>query len=137
MSSRTYTRDGGVPVVEGNELIDEIKKSRDLALGVVSHHLIGSPLSGDRRVLAHLAVDKALHVGLQGTIGNGLVIGGVSGVELEVVTSHRVIGVMANRVVVLVRVVPLTTASVIDKLGVPERTVVDHILQISLDAIGT
>lgn len=125
----TYTGHTRVPVVEGGELINKIHKSGDLVLGVVTHDLLGGTQSGDGRVHAHLALDEALQARLQGAIGNGLVVGGVGAVHLKVDTSHRVVRVVDNGVVVLVLAVPLLAVGLIDQLGVPERTAVDNVVQ--------
>jgi hypothetical protein len=121
-----------VPIVESGELINQVNKGGDLILRVVSHNLIGSPLGRDTGVGQHLAVDKALKVGSQRAIGNSLVVRVVSTIHLKIDTSHRVVRVMEDGVVVLVLTVPLLAVGLIDILGVPERAIVDDIIKTML-----
>ena len=125
----TYTRDTRVPVVEGGELINNVHDGGDLALRVVSQDLVSGTLGRDLRVGEHVALDEARQVGGQSAVGNGGIVRAVLSEELEVGTSERVIGIVDDRVVVLVLAGPLGALGVADILQVVERTVVDNVGQ--------
>jgi hypothetical protein len=118
-----------VPVVKGDEFINQVDESGDLTLGVVSHNLLGGTLGRDGRVGGHLALNEALQVRLQGAVGNSLVVRVISSIELKVVTGNGVVRVMKDRVKVLEDTVPLLAVSLIHELGVPEGAIVDNVVQ--------
>lgn len=125
----TYTRDTRVPVVEGGELVNQVDKSGDLVLGVVAHDLLIGHLGIKALVVHQLLLHKAVHAGLQGAAGDGIVAGSVRAVQLHVVTGDRVIGVMFDRVKVLVHAAPLGAAGIAHILRVAEGAVVNHVVQ--------
>jgi hypothetical protein len=118
-----------VPVVEGGELVHQVDQSGDLVLGVVTHDLFVSHLGIKAPVVHQLLLHKAVHGGLQGAAGDGIVAGSVRAVQLHVVTGDRVIRIMFDRVKVLVHAAPLGAAGIAHILGVAEGTIVDNVVQ--------
>lgn len=125
----TYARHTRVPVVKGSEVVNQVREGRDLALRVVTHDLLSGTLGRDARVAVHLALDETLQARGQGAIGDGLVVGSKSAVELEVVTSDSVVRVVQDGIIVLVHIGPLLAVGVVDILGVPEGAVVDNVVE--------
>lgn len=117
-----------MPVVEGGELVNQVDESGDLILGVVAHNLLSSELGGDL-VAISLALNEAIKAGLQAAVGNGSVVGAVLTVELEVDTSDGVVGVVNDRVKVLVLTAQLLAIGLIDGHRVAEGSVVDNVVE--------
>lgn len=126
----TYTGDIRVPVVEGQEVLDEGGHDWNLLFSVVVHDLDGQ--LGDVRDLGAIVVDllsdETVVVGEQGTVGNGSVVGAPVAVELHGITSHSVAGVIGDRVVVLRLRTVITLGRIGYIVGITVRTVVDGIL---------
>lgn len=83
-----------MPVVEGGELINQVDQRGDLVLGVVAHDFLIGHLGIKTLVMHQLLLHKAVHGGLQGAVGDGIITGSIRAIQLHVVPSDRVIGVM-------------------------------------------
>ena len=125
----TYTGDIRVPVVEGQEVLDEGGHDRNLLLSVVVHNLKGQLRGvGLSAIVVDLFGDETVIVGTQSAFSNSSVVGSPLAVELHSVTSHSVAGVVGNRVIVLCLRAVKALGRIAHVVRVAERTIVDGVL---------
>jgi hypothetical protein len=134
---RTYTRVIRVPVVEGEVVLDQRGQDWDLVLSIVVEDLLGKfGLVDIVPVAAQLLVYEALLRGGELALSDVGIAGSESAIELDVVASHRVIGIIQNGVKVLSRTADLASRGHGQVVWVAEGTVVDRVLQTS-DSLTT
>lgn len=126
----TYSGNIGVPVVEGQVLLDKGSQDRHLVFSVVVHDLLHEVgLLGLGLVETHLLVRKALVGGLELARGNGSVVWSILAIELDVVAVDGMVRVINDRVKALGSSASLALRGVGQVERVAKRAVLEGVLE--------
>ena len=126
-----------MPVVEGEVVLDQRGEDWYLILGVVVQDLLGQfGLVDIISVTAQLFMHKPLLSGSELAAGNGRIAWGKGAIELNVVASNRVIGIVQDRIKVLSGAAHLARRGISQVVRVAEGPIVDRVVQ-TLDSLST
>jgi hypothetical protein len=127
----------GMPVVEGQVILNQGGEDWNLILGVVVQNLLGQFCLVDIvAVTAQLLVHKALLRGSELAAGNGRVARNECAIKLNVIAGNRVIRIVQDRVKVLSRAAHVARGSIRQVVRIAERPIVDRVFQ-PLEGLST